>query len=72
MCTRNRTKDGEDTREETTGLDGIDKEATEAMANKMEPGDRTTLDIVRTGWAWTRVAAYWPGQVDDKTCQLCL
>ena len=72
MCTRNRTKDGEDTREETIGLDEIDKEATEAMAKTMDPEDRNTLDIVRPGSAWNRVAAYWSGQVEDKTCQLCL
>ena len=30
------------------------------------------LDIVRTGSASSRTAAYWAGQVDDKTCQLCM
>ena len=38
----------------------------------MDPYDRTLLDITRTGSSWTRVAAYWAGQVDDKICQNCL
>ena len=35
LCTRNRTKDGEDARDETRGLDEIDKEATESGAKQM-------------------------------------
>ena len=54
------------------GLGEIDKEATEAMAKQMDPEDCNTLDIVRSGSAWNKVAAYWSGQVEDKTCQLCL
>ena len=48
MCTRNRTKDCDDTREETVGLDEIDREATEAMAKQLDPQDRNILDIVRS------------------------
>ena len=72
LCTRNRTKDGEDAREETQGLDEIDKTATEEGARKMSPDERMNLDIARTGSSWTRVAAYWAGQADDKVCQMCM
>ena len=70
LCTRNRTKDGEDAREETMQLDEIDHEATEAQAKQMQPEDRMHLDIVRSGSSWTRATAYWAGQVADRLCQL--
>ena len=54
------------------GLDEIDKEVTENLPKQMSAEDRLKLDIVRTGSTWTRTAAYWAGQVDDKVCQLCL
>ena len=40
-------------------------------SGKMDYEDRMILDITRTGAAWTRTAAFWAGQADDKTCQLC-
>ena len=43
MCTRNRTREGDDAREETTGLDGIDREATEEGKKRMSQEDRLTL-----------------------------
>ena len=39
--------------------------------SKMNDEDRMIADITRTGAAWTRTAAYWAGQAEDKTCQLC-
>ena len=71
LCTRNRTKDSEDARDETQGLDEIDREVTEAGAKKMNPEDRTILEITRKGSSWTRVAAYWAGQAEDRICQNC-
>ena len=62
MCARNRTRDGEDAREETVGLDEIDMEATEEGIKKMQEDDRLIMDITRTGSTWTRSAAYWAGQ----------
>ena len=29
------------------------------------------LNITRSGSTWTRTAAYWAGQADDRLCQLC-
>ena len=69
MCGRNRTRAAEGTRAETEELHEIDMEASEP--SKMDNEDRIILDITRTGVAWTRTAAYWAGQVDEKRCQLC-
>ena len=71
MCTRNRTRSAANKREMTKGLAEIDKEATRAETKKMDPQDRIILDLTRTGAMWTRTAAYWAGQVDDRMCQLC-
>ena len=71
MCARNRTKVGCDQREETQGLLEIDSAATEAEVSKLSDDARLTLDIVRTGSAWNRTAAFWAGQADSKTCLLC-
>ena len=63
LCARNRTKDGENAREETQMLDEIDMDATESLPKQMKAEDRIKLDIVRTGLTWTRTAAYWAGHV---------
>ena len=72
LCTRNRTRDGEDARDETRGLEEIDKEATESGIKAMQEDDRLIMDITRTGSTWTRSAAYWAGQAEDKRCQICM
>ena len=54
------------------GLDEIDMDATEEGIKKMQEEDRLTIDITRTGSTWTRSAADWSGQQDDKICQVCL
>lgn len=45
--------------------------ATQAETKKMSLQDRANVNIVRIGVAWTRAAAYWAGQAEDKICQLC-
>ena len=69
LCCRNRTEAAANTRGETKELYEIDMEAT--TSGKLDDEDRMILDITRTGAAWTRTAAFWAGQADEKTCQLC-
>ena len=49
----------------------IDKVVTEKINKKLDANQRTTLDLTRTGASWIRTAAYWAGQAEEKTCQLC-
>ena len=69
MCGRNRTRAAEGMRDETIGLKEIDMEVNDL--GKMGNEDNMIADITRTGATWTRSAAYWAGQAEDKTCQLC-
>ena len=71
MCTRNRTRAAEGSRQETVGLAEIDDFATKGDTHKMDDESRFKLDITRTGSAWNRSAAFWSGQAPDKICQLC-
>ena len=66
---RNRTRAAANTREEVQDLYEIDMKATEP--GKISDEDRMILDLTRTGAAWTRTAAFWAGQAESKTCQLC-
>ena len=59
------------TREEAVDLIEIDKEATMADTRKLSEKDLLILDVLRTGSAWNRTAAYWAGQCDDQRCLLC-
>ena len=69
LCCRNRTRVAANTRGEVQELHEIDMEATEPA--RINDEDRMILDLTRTGAAWTRTAAYWAGQAESKTCQLC-
>lgn len=69
MCGKNRTRAAEGTRDETIGLKEIDMEVNDLR--KMNNEDRFIADITRTGPTWARTAAYWAGQAEDNTCQIC-
>ena len=53
-------------------MEEIDKEATESGIKAMQEDDRLIMDITRTGSTWTRSAADWAGQTEDKRCQICM
>ena len=71
MCTRNRTRCEEGCRKETVELHEIDRAATKAETKKMDEQETATLNILRTGSAWTKTASSWAGKSDDKRCDLC-
>ena len=70
-CTRNRTRYEEGCRKEAERLHEIDRTATKAATKKLQVQERTTLNIIRSGSAWSRTASYWAGKADDKNCTLC-
>ena len=53
------------------GLYEIDKEATKGKTKDMSDEDLLILNMMRTGSAWNRAAAYWAGQNDNQECLLC-
>ena len=64
-------KAAEGLREECEGLDEIDEYASKATAGKLDKDERALLDVVRTGGAWQKVAAFWSGHKDEFLCDLC-
>ena len=73
LAMKNRTERACGTRWETEKLEEIDFFATEGehKGKIRSEEDKLTLNIMRTGSTWTRVATFWTGKSDDETCQLC-
>ena len=45
--------------------------ATRADTRNLEEQEKSTLDVIGTGAAWNRTAAFWAGRVGDTLCKLC-
>ena len=71
---KNRTARASGTRWETEKLEDIYFLATEGEhKGKLKTyADKLSLNIMRTGSTWTRVATFWTGKTDDRMYQLCL
>ena len=52
-------------------MEEIDQIATKAGTNRLDDNERMVLDMVPTGAAWNRSAAFWASQVDDMKCTNC-
>ena len=71
---RNRTARACGARWETAKLVELDFSAAEGehKGKFKDDEDKMTLNIMRTGSTWTRVATFLTGKTDDRMCQLCL
>ena len=71
MCMNNRTRAVTDNRDETKGLEEIDMEILNDYSKQIDDTLRQALDLVRTGSAWHKTAAFWAGHCDSRMCDLC-
>lgn len=69
-CKRNRTRYAQCTRRETQGLWEMDEEATKMGDSSRSEDKENIVGILHTGATWNRVAAFWPGQAEDKLCSM--
>lgn len=70
LAARNRTMRASVDREETMGLEEIDREVP-ATDKKDERSKLSNLIVHRTGSTWNRAGAFCAGQCDDQQCTLC-